>query len=141
MPEFFRSIATRLRARVADRRSAPRRALRLPCVVLIHDPRHAAVHAGRAPRLDAFTRDLSATGLGIVAPAIRIADRYLTDSALLILIEHPTGTIELLATLVRYERLEADGGDAEHGYLLGLRISEMSDSDRARYDELLSQLR
>ena len=136
MSEFLRSIVTRLRARVADRRSAPRRNLRLPCTVFIHDPRlDAAQTDRRAPRLEASTRDLSSTGIGLVAPAVRIGERYLTDSALRLVIEHPTGPLELTASAVRHEQLEDAAG--EHGFLIGLRITSMSDADRDRYERHL----
>lgn len=139
MPEYLRSIVTRLRARVADRRSAPRRPLRLPCTIFIHDARHDGAPAGRRePRLEAFTRDLSRTGIGLVAPAIRVGERYLTDSALRLVLEHPTGPLELTAAAVRYEQLEDDAG--ERGYLIGLRIASMGDADRARYERHLDQL-
>jgi len=146
MSEFLRSIVARLRARVADRRSAPRHASRLPCAVYIHDPkRAAAARPDRAARLEAFTRDLSSTGLAVVAPAVRIGDRYLTDSALRVILEHADGPVELFASAVRYEQLEAGdaggGGGGAHGYLIGLRISSIADDDRARYDELLRQPR
>lgn len=140
MPEYLRSIVTRLRARVADRRSAPRRPLRLPCTIFIHDARHEGPPGGRRePRLEAFTRDLSSTGIGLVAPAVRVGERYLTDSPLRLVLEHPTGPLELTAASVRYEQLEDDAG--EHGYLIGLRITSMSDADRARYERYLDQLR
>lgn len=138
MSEFLRSIVTRLRARAADRRSAPRRALRLPCTVFIHDPRPDAAHAERrAPRLEAFTRDLSRTGVGLVAPAVRVGERYLTDSPLRLVLEHPAGPLELIAASVRYEQLEDTA--AERGYLIGLRITSMSDADRARYERHLDE--
>jgi hypothetical protein len=140
MPEFLRSIVTQLRARVADRRSAPRLALRLPCTVFIHDPRLASAPGDRrAPRLEAFTRDLSRTGIGLVAPAVRIGERYLTDSPLRLVLEHPTGPLELFASPVRYEQLDAAAGG--RGYLIGLRITAMADADRARYERHLNQLR
>jgi hypothetical protein len=138
MSEFLRSIVTRLRARVADRRRAPRHRLRLPCTVSIHDPRPDAAKSRRAPRLDAYTRDLSRTGIGLVTPAIRIGDRYLTDSVLRLALEHPTGPLELLAAAVRYEQLEGDG--LEHGYLIGLSITSMSEADRARYEQHLEKI-
>ena len=140
MSEFLRTIVARLRARVADRRSAPRLALRLPCTVFIHDPRPDGAHRGdqrRAPRLEAFTRDLSRTGIGLVAPAVRIGERYLTDYPLRLVLEHPTGPLELTASAVRYEQLDETAG--ERGYLIGLRITAMSDADRARYDSHLKE--
>jgi len=140
MPEFLRSIVTQLRARVADRRRAPRHSLRLPCTVFIHDPKFDAAQTNRrAPRLEAFTRDLSRTGIGLVAPAVRIGERYLTDFQLRLVLEHPTGPLELTASTVRYERLEETAG--ERGYLIGLRITSMSDADRTRYERHLDEHR
>ena len=133
-------MVTRLRARVADRRSAPRRNLRLPCAVFIHDPRPGVAAPGaRAPRLEAFTRDLSRTGVGLVAPAVRIGERYLTDSPLRLVLEHPTGPLELFASPVRYEQLDETAG--ERGYLIGLSITSVSDADRARYERYLDEHR
>lgn len=140
MPELVRSMVTRLRGYFADRRAAPRRPLRLDCAVGLHDPRRDA-DATRppAPHLDAYTRDLSLTGLGLVVPAIRIGERYLTDAPLRVLLQHPTGPLELTAHPVRYEQLPPDAD--ERGYLLGLRITGMADADRARFEKHLRQLR
>jgi hypothetical protein len=114
---------------------APRRAA--PCACPAPS---SSTSRGSAPRRRAATRDLSRTGIGLVAPAVRIGERYLTDSPLRLVLEHPTGPLELTAAPVRYERLEDDGGE-ERGYVIGLRITSMSDADRARYERHLNQLR
>ena len=137
MTELIRSLAGRLRAVVANRRASPRRPARLPCLVSFHEPR-ASDQARRPPTLAVHTRDLSATGVALIAPAIRINDRYLTDSTLLLRLEHPAGTIEMIVQSVRYERLAPEGG--EEGYLVGARIVEMGDEDRARYEAHLRGL-
>jgi hypothetical protein len=137
MPELMRNLVGRLRAVVANRRISPRRSLRLPCSISIHDPKLKDA-ARRAPSLEAYTRDLSATGIALVAPAIRIGERYLNESTLLVSLEHPSGRMEILAAAVRYEQLPPDG--EEKGYLIGARIVEMSGEDRARFEEHLRQL-
>ena len=139
MPELVRSMVTRLRGYFADRRAATRRPLRLPCVVRLHDPRRDAAATHPTPHLDGHTRDLSLTGLALVVPAIRIGERYLTDAPLRVLVQHPTGPLELTAQPVRYEQLPSDAD--ERGYLLGLRITEMADADRARFEAHLRQQR
>jgi hypothetical protein len=139
MPELMRSIVARLRAFAADRRSAPRHPLRLACTVRIHDPRRDADQTRAAPRLEAHTHDLSLTGLAVVVPAIRIGDRYLNDAPLRIVIEHPAGPLELTAQPVRYEQLPPDA--EERGFLLGLRITDMAEADRARFEGHLSSIR
>lgn len=135
MPELLRNIVGHLRAVVANRRRAPRKNLRLPCTVSLHDAK-ANVPTRRS--LAAHTRDLSSTGIALVSPTIRIGDRYLTDSTLRLMLEHPTGAMTILAASVRYEQLPDDLD--ETGYIIGVRIIEMSDEDRARYEEYLRRL-
>jgi hypothetical protein len=132
---FLGSLA-RLRKYVGDRRRAPRRgarfAARLPLTVTPlgdgedFDP-------GAQTSLSGLTRDLSAHGLTLLLPAIRVGGRYLTDTAgyLGVSVETPSGPVSMLAAPARFEHLsEGDGG---HGYLLGIRIVKMADSDRAAY--------
>ncbi|MCA1629766.1 MAG: PilZ domain-containing protein [Acidobacteria bacterium] len=137
MTELLRNLAGRLREVVANRRASPRRPARLPCLVSFPDPR-ASDHGRRPPTLQARTRDLSATGVAIIAPVIRINDRYLTDSTLLLRLELPAGTIEMIVKSVRYERLAPE--DEEEGYLVGVHILEMKEENRARYDAHLRGL-
>lgn len=146
MAELLRTIVGRLRAVVANRRRAPRRRLRLACSVSPHDPHPTKTNdsarpttgpARRAPSLHCHTRDLSSTGLAVVAPAIRVGERYLSDASLLILLEHADGPIEIVAQPVRYERLAPDA--EESGYLIGVRIVSMDDTDRARYEGWLAR--
>ena len=134
MAEKLRSIVARLREYVGNRRRAPRHQLRLPFSVALYDPALNEESLRRAPKLEGLTRDLSANGLALVVPAIRLGERYLTgpDVTLRILLEHPTGPLELLATPVRYEQLGAEA--TEKGFLIGARITEMSAEDRARYE-------
>lgn len=134
----MRNFVGRLRAVVANRRISPRRNLRLPCSISIHDPRLKDA-TRRAPSLAAHTRDLSATGVALVTPAIRIGERYLNEATLRLTLEHPAGVMTILVAPVRYEQLAPDA--EETGYLIGARIVEMSDEDRARFEAHLQQLK
>lgn len=140
MPELIRAIATRLRERFGNRRRAPRHRVRLPVSVSPLENKKGANGARRAgAALEGYTRDISSTGLALVVPVIRIGDIYLTEGRTLeILIEHESGPVVIYATAVRYEKLEEE--TADKGYLLGLRITEMSDDDRARLNEYLDTL-
>jgi hypothetical protein len=137
MPELMRNLVGRLRAVVANRRRAPRKSLRLPCSISIHDPKLKDA-ARRLPSLEAYTRDLSATGVALVAPAIRIGERYLNESQLQLTLEHPSGAMTMTVAPVRYEQLPSE--TEEKGYLIGARIVEMTDEDRARFEAHLQQL-
>ena len=137
MPERLRDIASRLRAFLGSRRHAPRRLARLRVSVSLLDTKPRASSAA----LEGHTRDVSANGLALILPAIRIGERYLTgDSHLLrITLRLPDASIQIQGVPVRYEHLDEEGAE-ETGYLIGVRIKEMSDQDRALFDEYLGRI-
>lgn len=141
MPELIRSIAARLREFVGNNRRAPRREARLPISVVPSDAKARVAGARTSSILQGHTRDVSATGLGFVVPAIHVGGCYLTgdNRKLQIALELPTEAIHISAAPVRYERLEDD--DLERGYLIGAHITEMSEGDRSRFVEYLRTLR
>src|SRR5215204_3812246 len=127
-------LLAHLRKYVGDRRRSPRRAARfaarLPVSVTpLSDAQDVA--PGAQSSLAGSTRDLSARGLTLLLPAIRVGGRYLTDAEgyIGVRVETPAGTVSVLAAPARFEQLAA----AEEGYgaLLGVRIIKMSDGDRA----------
>ncbi|HEX8144367.1 MAG TPA: PilZ domain-containing protein [Pyrinomonadaceae bacterium] len=138
----MRSIIARLRGAVGNRRRARRYRARLPVRISLLDVKPVAESAiaRRPPEIKGHTRDLSATGLGIVVTSIRVGEYYLTGAGrrLLVTLEHPKGPLAMEVVPVRYEQL--DGGDAEAtGYLIGAQIRDMSDSDRARLNAYLEE--
>ena len=137
MPELLRDIASRLRAFVGNRRYATRYRTRLSVAVSLLDARPRAYPAA----LEGHTLDLSAGGLAVVLPAIRIGERYLTGDThvLRITLRLPTAAVQIHGVPARYERLGED--DADTGYLVGVRIKEMSDKDRALFEEYLRTLK
>lgn len=97
--------------------------------------------SGDAATLTGHTRDIRATGLSLIVPDIRIGEEELTgeDRTLSVVLELPSGPIEIEVTPVRHERLEAEA--TEQGYLIGVRIKEISDSDCVRFVKYLRALR
>lgn len=81
--------------------------------------------------------DVSATGLALVVPAIRIGGHYLAgaDRKLHVKLELPSGPVDIKVASVRYESLEDDSG-----YLIGARILEMSDADRASFEKYVAKV-
>lgn len=134
MPERVRKLVSRLREYVGNRRRAPRRRVRLAVAVSLLEER-----TGAPPTLTGHTRDVSESGLGLILPAVRIGDRYLAGEGqtLRIVLQLPDGHARLYGTPVRYERLDAD--DADTGYLLGVRLTDSDDRDRAAFDEYLKR--
>ena len=141
MPELMRSIITRLRSVVGNRRRARRYQARLPFSISLLGVKPVAESAipRNLPQLEGYTRDLSETGLALVVPTIRIGDHYLTGAGrrLLVTLRHPSGPLALHVVPVRYEQLDED--NTERGYLIGVRIEEINDADRARFIAYLQE--
>lgn len=137
MSELPRRIVSRLRRFVGNRRHSRRVRARLSFTLSLSDPRLSTNGYRRLPSLNGYTLDVSATGLALIVPAIRIGEHYLAgdDRKLHIKLELPDGPVEMVVATVRYESLE-DGS----GYLIGARILELSDSDRASFDKYVVKL-
>ena len=139
MPERTRRIASRLRHFFGDRRHARRVTARLPITV---GP--SGLRSGNGFRrqvsLQGHTLDISTSGLALIVPAIRIGEHYLTgeDRRLWLKLELPKQTIDMQVAPVRYESL--DMRETEKGYLIGVRITEMTDEHRTIYNEHVKQL-
>ena len=135
MSELPRRIVSHLRRFIGNRRNSKRVRARLSFTLSLSDPRTNTNGSRRLPSLDGHTLDVSSTGLALVVPAIRIGEHYLAGSErkLYIKLELPSGPVEMKVVAVRYESLED-----ESGYLIGARIVEMSNADRASFEKLLA---
>ena len=139
MPELLRTIASRLREFVGNRRRAPRRRVRLAVFVSLLD---AAPGAPPAAGVAGHTYDLSESGLGVVLPVIRLGGRYLVGDGVTLRLTLKLGeqSARLYGTPVRYERPEeGQDGQTGPGFLLGIRLHE--DGDRALLVEYLKGLK
>ena len=138
MSELPRRIVSRLRRFIGNRRRHKRVRTRLGFTLSLSDPRVSSNGARRLPSLKGHTLDVSATGIALIVPAIRIGEHYLagSDRHLHLKLELPNGPVEMKLSTVRYESL--DEMQEETGYLIGARIIEMSDEDRAAYNEYVA---
>jgi hypothetical protein len=127
---------------VGDRRRARRYRARLRASVSLLDVKLVAESAipRQLPQLEGYTRDLSQTGLALVVPTIRIGEYYLTGEGrrLLVTLDLPPAPLALHVIPVRYEKLDEDR--TETGYLIGVRITEINDADRARFNTYLEKI-
>jgi hypothetical protein len=123
-----------------DRRQSPRinatLDVRLEFSVLMRDaePSQSGVQHLRA--CSGHTMNVSAHGLAVVLHAQNIDEQYLlgAEGSMAIELDLPNGlSIEFSATPVRYEKLE-------DGYLIGARISEMSERNREFFEAYLRQI-
>jgi len=143
MGGFIQKTRTLLREYVGDRRRTLRRQARymsylLLSVSLLDEETDTVGGIARPSSLAGHTRDLGESDLTLALPAIRIGSHYLTleENRLLIQLDLPSGLVQMVAAPVRFAQLAGD----EEGYLLGVRIVEMSEQDRARYTEYLHTL-
>jgi hypothetical protein len=150
LPGLINHLAARLRALVGNRREAERHeaeveaqieARLLLSVSLTGVDVAAPERPERPSKLIGSTRNLSENGLAIVLPSLRIGSGLITDEGhtlRIVLDIYPAGLVEMDATVAHHRPL----GEKEKtmGHLLGLSITGMSESDRARYLEYLGTL-
>lgn len=144
MPELIRSIAGRLREFVGNRRRAPRYVTHLEVGLALHvslPGADARQKESQPVKLAGYTRDISASGLALIVPTIRVGGQYVTgeNRRLRIMLKLPAGSIEIHATPVRYSPLDEEGSDT--GYLVGVQIVSMSDEDRALFNAYLDKMK
>jgi len=91
-------------------------------------------------KLAGYTRDISATGLALIVPAIRIGGNYITgeNHTLQIRLKLPGGVVQIYGKPVRYTPLEEDATDT--GYLVGIHIESISEKDRALFNEYIERI-
>ncbi len=139
MPELIRSVVSRMRVYVKDRRRSPRLRVRLLFSVSVcRKPNgNGLQHRGRP--LKGHTRDISVNGLALNMPQIHVDGHHLAagGSELELRLELPGGAVLMRVVPKRYERLE----DAELGcaYLVGVRIMHIEEEHRKRYLSFIEQ--
>lgn len=142
MSKIVKYIEGRLRGFFGNRRQNPRHLVqpdsgypaRLLLSISLPQSQPASSSSSSHPsRLIGSTRNLSESGLAIIVSSARLDSGYITEENCSILIEleiYPSGTIEMEAEVVHYQPLEEE---KFRGYLMGVRITKMSEGDRDLY--------
>jgi len=138
MPELIRSVVSRMRAYIKDRRRSPRLRVRLLFSVSVcRSPNGNGSHRERV--LKGHTQDIGVNGLALNVPQVHLDGHHLAagERELQLRLELPGGPISMLVIPRRYERLE----ESELGcnYLIGTQISQIDDEDRRRYLSFIAQ--
>lgn len=121
-----------------ERRLKPRFEVGLPCSVSLPASERDMLFPNE--KLECRTRDLSESGVGLVAPSIYLGYSCIVDEGrtLELSLELPTETVRLMATAAHYLRLDSGASDAS--YLIGLRIVEVAQEHRAAFLTYLDAL-
>ena len=132
MSDLVRSVVSRFSRFVADRRGAPRVSARLPFSISVQA---ASGNGSRERLLEGYTRDVSASGLGLIVRTVRVDSYYIfvDGRPRKLVLRLPKGPVTMLVLPVRSERL-GESGDC---YLIGARITAIGEEDRRRYLEYL----
>lgn len=149
MANPIRFVFARLRQWLFNRRPAPRYPVyltaqvqpRLLLSISLPDAQKGTSQFLGPLKLIGSTRNISQSGLAVVVPSLRLSRRLITeeDCPLRIVLDiHPHGVVGMEAVTVRSERV--DEKEIEAGYLIGVKITDMDDSDRNRYLEYLESL-
>jgi hypothetical protein len=141
MPNPIRYLLGRLRGAVGNRRRAPRYDARLSFSVSVLDD--DAPHENTRPPLTLVgrTRNMSDTGFALIVPSLRLGTNKLDggNSTLRLMLDLPTGTVEIHVVPVRSHQLGEN--DKDVGYFIGAKITHLSDGARARLVKFLRGLR
>ncbi len=140
MSEFARTVVSRLRKFVGDRREVKRHKVRLAFGISIASSAQSLKGSRRTISMDGHTLDLSANGMALIVPAITLGEHHLVgeNRALSVQLELPSGPVVMHVMPVRYERLEEH--TSEFGYLLAVKIVGTTESDRTTYTEYVATL-
>ena len=134
MAKLIRKIAAELTGFIWSRITAPRKKLCVPATICL-DP-HQKANA-KTLYIKGETKDLSKSGVAIIIPTIRLCEKYLVGENRSIYAEFdlPNGKVKMELIGCRYEQLGIH--DSVATYLIGARIQQISEADRALYDDYL----
>ena len=139
LPGLIKRTPSGRRERPGNRQQSPRFKARLPLSVAVVEgaPYEDGSYSEAIP---GCTRDLSKNGLAFVLPVGRIGRFDLADPGLRLWLQLdlPVGMINLRAAPARCQKLGDE--EAETDWLIGVRITKISDGNRNLLEQYLSTL-
>jgi len=134
MANLIRKIASELTGFVMSRLTAPRKKLCVPVTISLESDKTANA---KTLYLKGETKDLSKSGVAVVVPSIRVQEKYLVgeNRTIFAQLDLPNGKIKVQLLGCRYEQLGIH--DSVSTYLIGARIIDITEDERALYEEYL----
>jgi len=140
---MLREIATRFTRVIAERRVAPRKKVSVAVRVRLAPDGDAVGHirASEKVTLGGATRDISACGIGLILPSIRINETYLVgeNRPLIVEVDIHDRTVIMKVIAKRYEEVGVHLSVKQ--FLVGAEIVEMGPTDRVAYEYFLNNAR
>jgi|SRR5207237_9728968 len=139
MPELIRSVVSRMRLYVKDRRRAPRVRTRLLFSISVC----RNTKGNGSPRehiLKGHTKDISTSGLALMLPQVHLDGHHLAAEGreLHLTLELPGGAMPMVVVPARYEHL--DESELGCNYLIGVKIVDIADEDRSRIESFIAHI-
>jgi hypothetical protein len=136
---MLRELINKFNSSLSERMVAPRRRHTAPIRVWF-DPEsntERSLEQARAACIFGETVDISRTGIGFLAPSIRVKEKYLVghDRPLNVEIDLPTGKVCLRAIGKRYEKVGIH--ISTERFLIGAHILSLTGQDRENYEAFL----
>lgn len=136
---MIRKLVSKFRSTITERVVAPRKKYEVPIKIWFEPDRGT----GRLQMpventvVTGETSDLSRSGIGFIVPAIRIHENYLVGQGKVLNVELdlPGGKVRMQIVGSRYEQVGEHVSTAR--YLVGAKITKISDEDREAYEYFL----
>jgi hypothetical protein len=127
-----------MRNYVKDRRRSPRVRARLLFTISVRQKTKVTSTIPRDRILKGHTRDICATGLGLLLPQVHLDGHHLATEGreMNVVLELPGGPMSLIVEPTRYEYL--DESELGCSYLIGVKIVGISDEDRLRIENFIA---
>jgi hypothetical protein len=136
------SLASRVYGFLGHYIHARRYDMSLPLSVSLLDQKKKAAQSvpGHA-EMPGYLRDISKTGLSLILPSMRFGNRFLISGhyPLRVMVELPNRVVDIQVAPVRYDKLREE--QSERRYLIGARITQMTDADREHLTEYIQQMK
>ena len=138
MPELIRSVVSRVRTYLKDRRQSPRLCVRLVLTISVLRKANSNGSSQVSRTMKGHTRDISARGLAMLLPQVHLGGYHLAAESreLHVMLELPDGPMAMVVLPRRYEML--DEPELGCNYLIGARIVELSDQDAKRLESFIA---
>jgi hypothetical protein len=114
----------------------------LPLSVSLLDQKKSALSVLPSLEMSGHLRDISKTGLSLILPSMRFGDRFLITGhyPLRVMVELPNRVVSIQVAPVRYDKLKEEQS-SERKYLVGARITQMTETDREHLTDYIQQMK
>ena len=136
---MIRKLVSKINKSITERVVSPRKKYEVPIKIWFEPERRTGRSTMPVENLviTGETKDMSRSGIGFVVSAIRIQENYIVGGGRVLFAELdlPSGKVQMQIVGMRYEEVGQHISTAR--FLVGARITQISDEDREAYEYFL----